>query len=390
LINPLDESLQYFGFNFSDADTQRAIWRTTDGWKNSQTILNNDTFVDSKEPTNMHVATMLDPSRPWLLYVASNYLYRWDENTQAWSKHIGNQVLASYHVNALAVAPSDFNRIYTVSDSGEIWMTANAGSSDPSAVGWKEIDGGKFKNRGFTSLSVNSQDANDVLVGIEGGGGSRLWRSVNPLGAEWKDVANGLPSTPVNAIARDPSAPATNWYVGTRIGVFFTDDSGAHWYNATQPLGLPNVPIAEIKVKAGYLNVATYGRGIWRARLGCQPKSCSALGATCGRIDDGCGLMRDCGACPSGQVCGGSHANSCCAAQTCAVMGAQCGVQSDGCGGTVSCGTCTSGTTCQDGTCVAFCKPKVHCAPGQCGVISDDGCGRQLCCGNAVHCCTVD
>jgi hypothetical protein len=32
---------------------------------------------------------------------------------------------------------------------------------------------------------------------------------------------------------------------------------------------------------------------------GCIPKSCAALGASCGVVDDGCGALLDCGACPA-------------------------------------------------------------------------------------------
>src|SRR5215472_7195520 len=38
---------------------------------------------------------------------------------------------------------------------------------------------------------------------------------------------------------------------------------------------------------------------------GCVPKKCSDLGYNCGMNGDGCGGLLDCGACPSGQFCGG-------------------------------------------------------------------------------------
>jgi hypothetical protein len=47
----------------------------------------------------------------------------------------------------------------------------------------------------------------------------------------------------------------------------------------------------------------TCGGGGNANRCGCTPKTCDALGAMCGNIDDGCGTMLECGACPKKKVC---------------------------------------------------------------------------------------
>ncbi len=38
---------------------------------------------------------------------------------------------------------------------------------------------------------------------------------------------------------------------------------------------------------------------------GCQPRTCSDLGASCGTADDGCGGSVECGGCAAPQICGG-------------------------------------------------------------------------------------
>jgi len=82
----------------------------------------------------------------------------------------------------------------------------------------------------------------------------------------------------------------------------------------------------------------------------CAPKSCAQLGASCGTAPDQCGGVVSCGACPSGQVCGGAGVNKCgtnaCTAKSCAQLGASCGWLSDQCGSAVDCGTCPAGQTC--------------------------------------------
>jgi hypothetical protein len=83
----------------------------------------------------------------------------------------------------------------------------------------------------------------------------------------------------------------------------------------------------------------------------CTPTTCSAQGANCGSIADGCGGTLNCGSCSGSQTCGGGGtANVCggssCTPTTCSAQGKNCGSISDGCGGTLNCGTCGSGQTC--------------------------------------------
>src|SRR5262249_29314046 len=82
---------------------------------------------------------------------------------------------------------------------------------------------------------------------------------------------------PLNTIARDPYDPKDTIYVGTDVGVFqtinCTANGGPKWHNMTLPNGLPNVQVNDLKAirGTGYLNAATYGRGIWRAALTLPP-----------------------------------------------------------------------------------------------------------------------
>src|SRR5262245_1209320 len=43
----------------------------------------------------------------------------------------------------------------------------------------------------------------------------------------------------------------------------------------------------------------------------CAKKTCSALGAECGQVQDGCGGILDCGKCDGGKFCGGAGPNKC-------------------------------------------------------------------------------
>jgi hypothetical protein len=99
--------------------------------------------------------------------------------------------------------------------------------------------------------------------------------------------------------------------------------------------------------------------------VACTPKSCTDQGYDCGKANDGCGNVLDCGTttCPGAEYCGGGGFNKCggnfvttvdggatCTPATCASRGYNCGSAGDGCGGTIGpCGTCTAPLVCGAG-----------------------------------------
>jgi hypothetical protein len=140
----------------------------------------------------------------------------------------------------------------------------------------------------------------------------------------------------------------------------------------------------------------------------CAPRSCQASGYTCGKNADGCGGLVDCGACGGSDFCGGGGFSRCgvgdagaagdggvCAPKTCAALGLTCGLNADGCGGVVDCGSCAppafcggdgfsrcGGTGPAEGGAASACTPATCASLGfACGT-AGDGCGSVLDCGS--------
>jgi hypothetical protein len=248
------------------------LLRTEDNWNHNSEITPPGASGSPMTPV------ILDPNLPRIMYWGNNYLYQWDDDHKTWVSQLGGQKLANCdgcYVSIASVAPGDSFRIYAGTNDGELWATLLAG------LAWKQINSGttKLPSRYITSLSVDPTDQESLLVGISGSGTGHVWKTDNATEdavRTWTDISGsgttGLPDVSLNAIVRDPGDPKHSFFVGTDLGVFYTRDAGANWYNATIPLGLPSVIVNDLTVLSnGELQAATFGRGIWRIPMAAMP-----------------------------------------------------------------------------------------------------------------------
>lgn len=268
-INPTNPNIMYV------CSQNNSINRTTNAFASSLGDNISPDFGGDIRP--FVTITAIDPTAPHPYYVGTQYLWRWNENTQRWDARLGNTALADgskgFTVQCIAVAPSDPNRIYVGTNDARVWVSTNKGAT------WKKISdgaaGGPLPNRVVSALSVNPTNANDVIVTLSGTGSAHVYRTTNANAATvtFAPLAGtgtgAFPDVPTTCVTRDPDRPTTDFFVGTDIGVFYTSDAGATWKDATKPLGLPNIEVTAIKAtpKTGFLNISTYGRGMWRLPL---------------------------------------------------------------------------------------------------------------------------
>ncbi|HRF60668.1 MAG TPA: hypothetical protein PLH94_12255 [Fimbriimonadaceae bacterium] len=96
---------------------------------------------------------------------------------------------------------------------------------------------------------------------------------------------------------RADGTPVTRVYAGGDLGAFYTNDVAGGvvaWQNATQGLKLPNVQVNDMEhvPATGFLNAATFGRGMWRVPIGtavmagamCRPSRFQGGGARTTRL----------------------------------------------------------------------------------------------------------
>ncbi len=266
VISPTNINIQ-----FASLTTEfYGIIRTEDRWQ-AQKEITPQPLPDDVIPPGGPLA--MDSAGQHLFW-GTNFLWMWDEATRAWTPHVGGQKLANTSLagevlQTIAIAPSDNTRVYTGAGTGEVWMSR----APHPTWDWVQINAGStsLPNQPVLSISVHPNDPNDVLVGLGGGGTGNVWRCTDPQSMQphWYNVsgAGTLPDSSVNAVTRDPVDPRNTWYIGTDVGVFYTEDSGATWHDLRQAYGMPNVIVKDLVTAGSYLNAATFGRGIWQAAL---------------------------------------------------------------------------------------------------------------------------
>jgi hypothetical protein len=79
-------------------------------------------------------------------------------------------------------------------------------------------------------------------------------------GKSWKEIVNGLPNDPINAIREDPKKKGL-LFAGSERGVYVSFDDGEHWQSLR--LNMPTSSIRDLVIKDDDLVVGTHGRSFW-------------------------------------------------------------------------------------------------------------------------------
>ena len=271
----------YVAVDFSDprivyAETQYFYLRkSTDGGRTFASATNGVT-----EPHSNFLFIppfVMDPNDPKRLWAGGRSIWRTSDGAALWQQ-AGQKLSNTAMVSAIAVAPSDSDRVLVGRNDGFIHRQDQARTSTGDSV-WPSV----LPRAGFvTWLAFDPADASIAYAAYAEFGGQHVWKSADG-GRTWEPIDGigqaSLPDIPVHAIAIDPNHPE-HLYVATDLGVFTSRTGGQEWAventgfsNAvTESLCLHTRPGAEPELYA-----FTHGRGAWRVPLASDaiPPPCS-------------------------------------------------------------------------------------------------------------------
>ncbi len=234
-----------------------SIYKTTNGGKSFSNSIDRSATGENAGWVTPYV---LDPQRSSVLYAGFNNVWKNTNNgiKASWKK-ISN-FGSSQIIQSIAVAPSDTNTVYAA-NSSELFKTTNGGTN------WTSIL--KSSSSAITYIAVDYDDPNHIWITKSG-------FTVNDKvyefdGINWINLSGNLPNVPVNTIVIQKNSP-DRVYIGTDIGVFFSDYGSGSWQKYGE--GLPNLIIMELEISYSektMIRAASYGLGFWEVEaLNCN------------------------------------------------------------------------------------------------------------------------
>jgi hypothetical protein len=158
------------------------------------------------------------------------------------------------------VAPSfkDSNTIWCGTDDGLIHVTRNGGKNwtnvtPPPITSWSKV----------SLMEASHSDVNTAYAAVNrirmDDMKPQIYKTTDG-GKSWKEIVNGLPDDPINAVREDPFRKGL-LYAGSERAVYVSFDDGEHWQSLR--LNMPATSIRDLVIKDDDLVVGTHGRSFW-------------------------------------------------------------------------------------------------------------------------------
>ncbi|SPE35992.1 conserved exported hypothetical protein [Candidatus Sulfopaludibacter sp. SbA6] len=229
-----------------------------------------------------HLRTMpvlFSPVDPHMLYMGAQVVLKTTNGGGSWEAISPDLSRESYDVPAsvasyaaaaktqatrrgvvYAIGPSrlNVNTIWAGTDDGLIHVTHDGGKNwknvtPPGMRPWdkvSQLDASYFDDE-TVYAAINAIRLDDQRP--------HIYRT-HDSGATWKEVVEGLPDGPVNAVREDPVRQGL-LFAGTETAVYVSFSDGDHW----QPLRLnmPATSIRDLVIHDEDVVVGTHGRGFW-------------------------------------------------------------------------------------------------------------------------------
>jgi hypothetical protein len=230
-----------------------------------------DEMEDRKD--NFFPMLAMHPNNENILYAGYRILFQTLDETSTWRTFkdpFGDTLAGNW---CLTTSQSNGDRVYMAGRNYQggqkLWSISAATTASPviAAISnnmgalWTGIQPPKI-----TDIATSPSNSNSITVTLGGFIDQRKVLHSDDAGLTWQNWSYDLPNVPINTVITDA---AGNMYVGTDIGVYYSNNSLLHW----QPFfnNMPRVPVSELAFHTvggkAYVYASTYGRGIWRSEI---------------------------------------------------------------------------------------------------------------------------
>lgn len=243
-FDPVNASICYCSIYYG------SIYKSTNGGVNFDKEIINKHFT--KEDAPWLTPYLISPSDPTHLYVGMQNIWLTRNGGSSFNKI--SDFKDNSQITAIAVSSTNKEIIYAAKNA-KLYYTGNAGEN------WTDITP-PAENISY----ISTDPKNDKRIWVSMGNFNKSIKVQYYDGEKWLNLTGNLPNVPVNCIAYQENSP-DRLYVGTDIGVYYSDYNSGIWEEYSS--GLPNVVVNELEInyKCGKIRAATYGRGLWETPL---------------------------------------------------------------------------------------------------------------------------
>ena len=235
-VDPFSNNI-YYGMTQYGGGLYKTSTSGNGGWSNTE-------FVASG-PVKGQWVTPLEFSKSGELYSGFDQLYILDNNQ--WKKISDHNF--PYNLRLIKIDPNDTNIVYVATYFNV----------------YKSTDGGKnFNSVLSTSNYIRSIEIDLTEDNLWVLDSNSLHHSIDK-GDNWTSENTGLESARTLKLHQYSSKKSL--YLGTILGVYYTDDEVSGWHSISNDL--PNVKVSDMEINShdNILTVSTYGRGIWQTPI---------------------------------------------------------------------------------------------------------------------------
>lgn len=200
-----------------------------------------------------------DTNNQMTIYSFGSNVFRSNDFATNWVTLAGPTTFTAAVIRNAAIAFNNSNRLVVCSG-------ANIEISNDAGVSFTSIRG-TLPNLSISDIAFDpNNDDRIVVTYADWQNNNQKVYMTNDAGTTWQNITYNLGNMPVRTVVVENSTDVTI-YVGTEIGVYKKSVSSTSWqmYNAN----LPNVTVQELEINYGAntIKAATWGRGIWEAKL---------------------------------------------------------------------------------------------------------------------------
>lgn len=224
-----------------------------------------DSVMSATESGAWVTPYIMHPQNSDVLYAGFQNVWKSNDGGMNWTKI--SSITGATPLSYVAFAPSDPDSTIYCGKGAVLYRTNNGGTS------WINLTYSlPATSAAITSIAVDYSNPDKIWITYSGYvGDKKVYVSTN-AGSSWTNISDGLPNVPVNCIVHQPNSGFDgSVYVGTDIGVFYTNDSllgtSTKWISFNT--NLPDVVVSELEISYDIqkIRAATYGRGLWESPL---------------------------------------------------------------------------------------------------------------------------